>query len=209
MNFSIKKYILYFPCFYIRHNLLKNLLYNFISKSLKNFLYFFFFYFLFSIFSLFLTKNLSLNFIYIVGEFTQESSWEILSPLQFPAHYVIQDGAEMDRISNHSLKYSSPPYHLFPSIRSEIFLSLLFFSLSLFFFHVIFFPLSSLHRVAIQMQERAVRWQQRTVQWRERLFRPFRRVKLPWVSENFIPFYYSGIIILDNYFLNPFHWVYT
>lgn len=72
-------------------------------------------------------------------EFTQESSWEILSSLQFPAHYVIQDGAEIDRISNHSLKYSSPPYHLFPSIRSEIFLSLLFFSLSLFFFHVIFF----------------------------------------------------------------------
>lgn len=140
MNFSIKKYILYFPCFHIRHNLLKNLLYNFTSKSLKNFLYFFFFLLLILDFlSIFNHKNLSLNFIYIVREFTQESSWEILSPLQFPAHYVIQDGAEMDRISNHSSKYSSPPYHLFPSIRSEIFLSLLFFSLSLFFFSCDFF----------------------------------------------------------------------
>lgn len=156
MNFSIKKYILYFP---IRHNLLKNLLYNFIDKSLKNFIFYYFFFLLLILdfLSIFNHKNLSSNFIYIVREFTQESSWKILSPLQFPAHYVIQDGAEMDRISNHSSKYSSPPYHLFPSIRSEIFLSLLFFSLSLFFFHVIFFPLSSLHRVAIQMQERAVR----------------------------------------------------
>lgn len=89
--------------------------------------------------------------------------------------------------------YFHPPFF---RMRSEIFLSLLF-SLLSFFFSRDFFPLSSLHRVAIQMQERAVRWQQRTVQWRERLFRSFWRVKLPWVSHNFIPFYYSG---MDNYF---------
>lgn len=208
MNFFIKKYILYFP---IQHNLLKNLLYNFTGKSLKNFIfYFFFFYFLFSIFSLFLTTRISLQTLFTscanlhknqVGKFCRHSNfprttWSKMEPKWIESRIIVWNIRLLLIIYFH------------PSDQKFFYPFSSFLSLS-FFFHVIFFPLSSLHRVAIQMQERAVRWQQRTVQWRERLFRPFRRVKLPWVSENFIPFYYSGIIILDNYFLNPFHWVYT
>lgn len=170
---------------------------------MKNFILFSTSYSWFSLY-IFNHQNLSLNFIYI--EFTnRESSWEILSPLspfQFPAHYVIQDGAETDRIPSQVVWNIPPlPHHLLPSTvfpsDREFFYPPSLLSL---FLHVIFFPLSSLHRVAIQMQERAVRWQQRTVQWRERLFRPFRRVKLPWVSENFIPFHHRFAISYYDHF---------
>lgn len=75
-------------------------------------------------------------------EFQVGKTLSPLSPLQFLAHHVIQDGVEMDRVivlvSPLIIYFHPPSNHRF-SIRSEIFLSPLFSSLSLFFYTWFFY----------------------------------------------------------------------
>lgn len=180
---------------------------------MKNFILFSTSYSWFSLY-IFNHQNLSLNFIYI--EFTnRESSWEILSPLspfQFPAHYVIQDGPETDRIPSQVVWNIPPlPHHLlpstvFPSDREFFYppslLSLSFFTW--FFFH---FPACTASQFKCR-NEQCVDSSARcngvndcSDHSDELNCREYQKI----LSLSIIDLLLAITIILDNYFLDPFN----